>query len=409
MSKLSYNDIKSVIKWKSSKKTSGYDIPLMPRLNKLIGNIEGGQIHAVGGLPSSDFTGFIDEVYVLNTLLQWYDTEPTARKPLKIFYFSMRDTELKKLMALLSSYLKLVHNLNVDVQTLLNKKGRIYNIMEDTDAVRGINEATPFFDEILDDEILTIEEGQFAPSGIFSIVSDYMNVIGHESKDGSYVPYSHYEDATVLVIVDTVDYLINDLDEYGAVAVGRELHNKMMYYTRLMKMRYGITTVLAVPSDIPFIRKPDDTIPDYKHFGTYGRVADKVIGVYNPIAEGNQMMVEDADAFTTLRGNTLLRYWYVLKNNEGPHSAHDKMLFMPGPDYFIEHSKWEGEVDIVSLSETMTKLTELSPFYKPFEDIEDDTVIAVDDTVNATEDNEPAPAVADEEDDDDPYAGLYAD
>ena len=110
MGKYTFTDIKSYIEYSKTGNKSGYSFPLLPRFNSVIGNIQQKQTHVISGMASSGVSSFIDQNYVMGVLLQWYAVIPEERPPLKIFYYSMGTSELKKLQLLLCNYLKLVHN-----------------------------------------------------------------------------------------------------------------------------------------------------------------------------------------------------------------------------------------------------------------------------------------------------------
>jgi len=344
MGKISYSDLKNVIKYNVTSNNKGYELPLMPKLNRTIGNVSQGQIHTVSGLPSSGVTSFIDQNYVMSILLQWYNTRPAERYPLKILYYSMKDSELKKLQLLLCNYLKLVDGLRTDVPTLNSQIGKLYDIEGDKNLNIAINRASTFFDEVIDDEVLVIKDGQYKPTDIYNDVINYMDTIGSKNSKKEYEADSAYENQLVLVVVDPTEYLVADNDGFGTIT-GSTLIEKFQQQIMELKTIYNVSFVLAIPSVTGYIRTPKDTEPHYRHLGTYGLIADKGICIYNSLIEGNMKFYDgNASLYTSPKGNILMRTWHVVRNTDGIESIHGRMFFLPGTSYMIEHD-YNNKID----------------------------------------------------------------
>ena len=361
MGRLSYEDIKSIIEYKNENNQVGYSFPLLPRFNQVVGNLEEGQIHVISGLPSAGVTSFIDQNYVMSPLLQWYNTAQEDKNPLKIIYYSMKDSEVKKLQGLLCNYLKLVEGIRTDIPTLNNQAGKLYSLMEDPLLQTAIESATPFFDEVINDEVLVVRSGQFKPSTIFNDVVDYMETIGTESSHKEYQRNADHQDDFIMVVIDPTDYLLNDSDGFGVVS-GEALKEKMQHYARILKGKYNVTVIMATPSYIPIVRSPKDTEPHFRHLGSYGKVADKGIILYNPIAERNTKFYPDEDIYKTAKGNILLRTWHIVRNVDGIESVYDRLLFLPGTSYLIEHSQIKAGNEIDDLQDVLDILSKPTPF-----------------------------------------------
>ena len=338
MSKLNYSDVKNVIDYNNSNgDNKGFELPLLPKLNNVIGNIQQKQVHIVSGLPSSGVTSFIDQNYVISVLLQWYNTEPDKRQNLKIFYYTMKDDELKKLQLLLCNYIKLVNNLKTDLPTLNNQAGKSYNLKGDANLQNAIEDASDFFDEVLDNEILVIKDSQYKPTDIYNDMVDYMSTIGSTGSSDIFEYDKEHEDQITLVVLDSVDYFLPDNEGFGMIT-GSALDEKFQRHVRSLRKVYKISFVLAVPSVTGYVRSPKDTEPHYRHLGSYGSLADKGICVYNPINEKNTRFYNgDEDLYTSPRGSVLMRTWHVVRNTEGIESVFDRMLFLPGTSYMVEH------------------------------------------------------------------------
>jgi len=359
MGKLTFEDVKSHIDYKISNKIDGFTFPLLPHYNKIVGNIEAGQVTVVTGLPSSGTTSFIDQNYIMSVLLQWYNTPVDDRIPLKIFYYSIGTFELKKLQGLLCNYIKLVNGLHVDIPTLNSQAGSLYQLGTDKKLLLAIDEASHFFNEVIDEGVLVLQEARVNPTDIYNEVSDYVNTLGNKTSDG-FTYDDEYEHALTLVVVDDTDKLALDMDGYGVVR-GEALHEKFRSFIRELHATYAVSFVLSVPSKVGYVRSMKDTEPHIKHIGNYASIADKAVSIYNPILEKNAKFYNaDESLYVTAKGNTLLRTWHVIRNSDGIESIYNRMFFLPGTSFMVEYDKFELITDI---DEVLEALSEKTVFY----------------------------------------------
>jgi len=336
--KYTFDDLKSAIEFNRTRAQGGYTFPLLPRYNNIIGNLQQDQTTILSGLPGSGITSFIDQNYVISVLLQWYEIEEDERPPLKIFYYSMKTSELKKMQLLLCNYIKLVHGLHVDIATLNNQTGRLYDLSKDTKMIDAIEEATMFFDEVLNDEVLCIIDGQKQPTNIYNNVNDFMLNQGRMSSEGRFEYDADKHNLLTLLVVDSTDYFLPDNEGYGMVS-GAELDDKFQRQLKELKNNYKISSVIVVPPVIGYVRSVKDTEPHYRHLGSYGALADKGICVYNPISEKNIKFYDGEETtYITSKGNNLLRTWHIVRNTEGIESVYDRLIFLPGTSFMVEHS-----------------------------------------------------------------------
>lgn len=345
MGRLNFKDLKGVIEYAMTSRQAGYEFPLLPRFNKIVGNIVPGQVSVIAGLSSAGVTSFIDQNYVMSVLLQWYNAEEQFKRPLKVFYYTMKDLEIKKLQLLLCNYLKLVDNLRTDVPTLNNQVGRLYDLSKDQPLLTAIDNSKYFFDEVLDNEILDIKSGRVKPTDIYNDILNYIQ----NDKDPNEL---------VLVIVDSVSYFMSDTDGFTVIN-GAALDSKFQKIVQELKMDHNISFVLA--KEIPYsqFRNVKDSEPHFKQLGTYGYIADKGVILYNSISENNIKYYEDRDLYVTEKGNVLMRTWHVVKNVDGIESVYDRMVFLPGTSYMLEYPYSES---ITSIGDILTMLEKDSVF-----------------------------------------------
>jgi hypothetical protein len=335
--KHSFSDVIGKIQYHLQNKEQGYGFPLAPNLNKKIGNILPGTYTVVSGLPSSGTTSFVDQNYVMNVLLQWYFSHD--RKPLKIFYFSMVDNELKKLQSLLCNYMRVMHNINIDIPTLNSQPGRLFDIEKEDRVLHALDDAQTFFDEVINEGILEIIDEPQSPSVIYNTVTDFMSGIGIDKPGKAYELNDDNTNITVLVIVDKTEHLAPEVDEYST-SYGNDLNVKFDHNMKRLVTRYGVSPVLIVPANVGLVRSPKDTEPHYKQLGIYGKNCDRGIMLYNPIAENNinrYFSAADEVENYVSNGKNTLRFWSLVRNTIGIDSTRERLLFLPGTGFMVEH------------------------------------------------------------------------
>jgi hypothetical protein len=266
---------------------------------------------------------------------------------------------MKMLQSLLCNYIKLIYNKQIDIPTLNSQVGSLYDINEDDAIQADIENSSEFFDTVINEQVLNIIDGQHRPSDIYNTVTDYMHQIGEfDSKTKKYKFNEGYEEAITILIVDSTDYFLPDLDDHGSI-YGRELDNRFQKYLKELVLRYKITPVVIVPPTTGMIKTVKDTEPHLRHLGSYANIANKGICIYNPLAENNVKYFDgDVDLYITKKGNILLRSWHVVRNTDGVDNSYDRMLFMPGTSYMKEYSYFDKDNHIVDISQVIDILRE---------------------------------------------------
>ena len=331
-----YKDVIGRMRYHLNKKDEGYNLPLFPIYNKTVGNIIPGVYTVIARATSSGRTSFVDTNYVMNTLLQWYESEDRA--PLKILYFTLIDDGFKKTQKLLCAYMKLVENIRIDVPTLNSQPGRLYDIEERPDVLDALSRAEMFFEELEEEEVLEVIDGRKPPSEIFYKVADYMGEIGDDRDSKPYEPGPDHQDGLVMVVVDSVEGLAPEADGYGK-NVRDELSRKMITYAITMAKRYHINVNLVVPTDTGFNKHPSNTIPNSSHLGIFGKNCHRGIIIYDPIGERSLKWAMPGEDKTTYISNGIntLRMWYVVRNTEGADVMFERYFMLPGTGYVVEH------------------------------------------------------------------------
>lgn len=352
----SFSDVISKMQYHFNKKDEGYSLPLAPGLNTAIGNILPGQYTVVAGQPSSGRTSFVDTTYVLGVLLQWYVQE--NRQPLKIVYFSLKDSTIKKLQMLLCTYLKMVFNYRVDIPTLNSQPGRVADIAAEPKLLEAIDTAQEFFDYIIDNGILEIFSDVTRPTEIYNIVTERIKEMD-ETESGL--------DPLMLVVIDSTDRLTMETDGFRSIS-GMDLDEKINSYAIDLSKKLYAHVVLVVPTVQSSSRFPKENEPSFRQLGIFGTSCDRGIIMYNPIGDGNlnYLIARDMNMeYFKFNGLNLLRIAYVARNTDGIEATDYRLLFMPGTGFMIEH-KYNNEV--TSVNDVKGKIfdTEFNPFYKRF-------------------------------------------
>lgn len=357
MGNFTFSDVKSYIEFNKTTAQGGYSFPMLPRYNKLVGNIKQSQVHIIAGMPASGVSSFIDQNYIVSVLLQWYNITPDERPPLKIFYYSMGASELKKLQLLLCNYLKLVNNIFVDVPTLNSQIGKLYDIDSDPNLPDAIEEASQFFDEVLNEGVLELKDGQKNPTDIYNDITEFVEDKGTITSTKQFEFDQDYENLTTMVVVDDTGYFSPDTDGFGTIT-GEAVDEKFKRYISELKTKYKITAIIAVPAKLGYVRSVKDTEPHYKHLGVYAKLADKGVCLYNPINEKNIKLYDaDESKYVTDKGNNLLRTWHIIRNVDGIDSAYDRLLFLPGASFMVEYSTKNSIDDITEVLDVIEQET----------------------------------------------------
>jgi hypothetical protein len=355
----SFSDIVSKMHYHLKHKEDGYAFPLIPKYNKTVGNILPGQYTVISGLPASGKTSFVDQNYVLSLLLQRNMRE--EKPPLKIFYFSLKDSSLKKFQSLLCAYLKIVHNIRIDIPTLNSQPGRHFDINNEPAVLAAIDDAEVFFNELMLDGTLQVISTVNRPSFIYNTVVEYTDTIDPDDD----------EKPLVLVIIDSTEHLGVESDAYHLIQ-GSELDYKFDAYMRALVKERNVHGVVITPAHGANSRFPKENEPSYRQLGIYGKNCDKGIVLYNPIAEANTnylRIVNDPDHYVSeSSGINTLRFWHVVRNADGVDSVSERLLFLPGSSYMIELSSHETITGFLDVKNLLYN-TGLDPFYKDPSDI----------------------------------------
>jgi hypothetical protein len=309
----------------------GIPVPLV-KLSKITNYVEKTQNIIIGGRPNSGKSSFIDYTYFIN-VYKWWQNQPEDHRPkIKFFYFSMRKNIRVKVQKWLCLYLKLEYNIVIDIPTLNNGIGKLYDIDEDTNA--QIMSAYDFFND-LEVNSLSLINGRRTPSDIFNTVEEYMLKIGHINDHGNYILDDDYSGQYTFLIVDNVEYLLTEHDGFGVMNPDL-LKRKFCEYLDILKNTYNLVNIINVPNRSIYARSYKDTEPNYKELGVFNDIADVGIVLYNPFNENNLKYNGYPVESLMIRGKNRFRTLTVVANKEGLENQTVGLFFLGECGYFAE-------------------------------------------------------------------------
>ena len=334
------------------KESQGIPIPLY-KLSRYTNYIDKGTITAIGGKPSSGKTGLMDYAYFISVFKEWresiYELDEKgqivfeqgvpvsnghARKPLKMFYFSMKTDIRIKLQKWLCLYLKLEYGILMDIPTLTSGVGQLYELTEDH--VEMIQAAKKFFDEF-EDQVLTLVNGRQTPSSIYNRVNDYMKSIGHVDQTGTYMLNRENEGQTTIMYVDNDEYMLSENDGHHKMNDG-DLKIRLSSHFETLKRTYGVTSFVITPSKLSNSRMVKDSEPTYKEIGVYAKVADIGLVTYNPYNENNNKFLNYPVEDLIIRGVNRFRTVTIVRNYNGQANITVGLIFQGECGFFVESS-----------------------------------------------------------------------
>ncbi len=350
----------------------GIPIPI-DKLSKYTNYITRGQTYAIGGKPNSGKTGFMDHVYMLNVYKWWRDLpyekyeenvtttirdsetreettvikhkkgsvklddqgEPIPlgnirRPPLKMFYFNMKTRPQIKFQKWLCLYLKLEYDITIDIPTLTNGVGKLYELTDYH--IEKITEAKEFFEEF-EKDVLVFISGRHTSSHINDRVTDYMEDIGTHTDSGYELDEDHTGQIT-MVYVDNVDKLRTEIDGFQKGDPQTAKRN-LMEHVDQWKNKYNVTSFMVVPSRISNSRMVRDSEPSYKEMGLFAESVDIGLVMYNAYNENNNGYLNYPIEDMVIRGKNRFRSVSIIRNN-GLENICVGLIFIGECGYFRE-------------------------------------------------------------------------
>jgi len=341
------------------KPDSGIPIP-MEKLSKYTNYIEKSQIITVGGRSGSGKTSLADYLYFVNVFNWWrklgmienedgeLEPIPGYEKPkIKLIYFNMNTSAKLKIQKWLCLYLKLEHDLIIDIPTLNSGVGRLYDL--DQNAKDKIEAAYEFFEEL--EENLILINGAQTPSSIYNRVCRYMEGIG-SVEEGTYSLDEDHKDQITMVYIDNVKSLATESDGYHTMNEDA-LRRKMAEYVSEFKDKYKVTSIIISPTKSNNYRNVKDSEPNYRELGVFNEISDIGLVAYNPYEENNNKYLNYPIEELQFKGKNRFRTVTIVRNANGVSNVTVGCVFLGECGYFresptpLEVEDWEDIYEIL--------------------------------------------------------------
>lgn len=321
------------------------------RLNKYLTGIKPNKYYAITGRSSTGKRSFVDFHFVLNTFIWWANMPEEQRPKVKILYFNMDKSQNTKLQKWLTTFMFIYHQKVVDIPTLMNWPGKLYDL--DTETLGQIQQAQGFFDMMLETGFLSMYNGRTNPTGIKANMISYFTEVGdlyHENYNTWFEYHEECKNQITLIIIDNIRKLKVE-SQKGKYYNERELNQKLSSYLLEMKEIYGATPVVIIPAEDA--GGHDSKAPSIKEFGNYFNDVDVALHLNNPSRYHNTSGYYGNYPITDFQDTTglhRLRICSILKNAEGRDSTWVPISFLPENGYLIptpnaEHPEYIDHVN----------------------------------------------------------------
>jgi hypothetical protein len=246
-------------------------------------------------------------------------------------------------------YLKLEYNIVIDIPTLNNGIGKMYDLDEETEA--QIMSASEFFNDLEHDNLM-LYNGRKTPSDIYHTVEDYMKTIGYENEQGDFILDDKYANQYTFLIVDNVEYLLTEHDGFGLLTPDL-LKSKFAEYLDKLKYKYNLINIINVPTKTTYTRSFKDSEPNYKDLGIFNNIADLGIVLYNPFNENNLKYNGYPVESLFINGKNRFRTLTIVSNQEGLENQTLGLFFLGESGFFAEaphpteKDKFEEKLEIL--------------------------------------------------------------
>lgn len=349
--KYSFGDVITKMQYDLGHRDAGFSMPLMPKLNRIVGNINKGLYTAVIGNHGAGTSSFVNQNYILGPLIQWYITPEDEQPPLKILYFNLSNNEFKCFQQLICHYSKLTHGVHLDIPTLNSKPSRLFDIDQSAESLDALEQAGEFFDLVIGKE-LEIISGPKKPTEIHNLIMAEWADFQSKHED-----LGHF-----MVVIDSAEHLVEEDDGFVRTS-GKGLEERMDKLIQQILNKASIAITIVAPPHIPIVRGNRDTEPQQSHLGKFSN-CHRGIEIYNPIAERDPLYINSKSLYVGGKsGMNTLRTWTIIRNTEGSDLISNIILFLAGNGFMIE---LQDEKDISSFDDTkmFILLPNKSPYYK---------------------------------------------
>ena len=305
-----------------------YSIPFShSKLNRALNGVERGKYTVIAGRANSGKTSFVDFYYVISLFDTYLQTEPSQRKPFHILYFELKDSEEKKLMKWMASYMFMKYKTLVDINTFRNTTGKAFTFDEERE--EALYKSQDFFKELSDHMTMFIKP--MNSTDIYIKIKNYMESVGG-FHDGIFQYDKEHEDQITLVVINNTARIRTELDSYDNQLERNAINEKINDYMQELIDKYRISPVVVHPiRDMGNIGKG---APELKHLEIYGSTVDQGLIMYNPFNYGNKDYLGYNIPEFVIGGKNRFTSVTVMKNNTGIDHASVGLIFLGEASYF---------------------------------------------------------------------------
>ena len=327
-----------------------YSIPFTSeKLNRTLGGVEKSKYTVVSGRANSGKTSFVDFYYVISLFHEYIQTDPSQRKPLRILYFELKDSEEKKLMKWFCAYMMLKDRQLVDINTLRNSTGKAFTYTDEKEQLLLQNQG--FFEELSDHMSFY---GQPAnATDVYLKIKNYMETVGG-FEDGIYQYDKEHEDQITLVVINNTARLRTELDDYQNKLDRNAINEKVNDYMVNLIDTYGISPVVVHSvRDVGLVGKG---APELRQLDIYGPSVDQGLIMYNPFNYNNKDYLNHNIPGFVINGKNRFTSVTIMKNTNGMDHASMGLIFVGEAGWFRECPHFTQEAELAQIVGTLQSI-----------------------------------------------------
>lgn len=186
-----------------------------PRFEQYLPGIEQGTYYLITGNTGAAKTQITDAMFMFHPF-EFLSTHKELGIKLKIFYFSLEISLEKKILMMISHYLKIKHNLSVSPRQLESK--RLGEALGD-DMFEKVKEGRSYVEKLM--ECVTIYQDIHNPFGIYKVIDNYAKSNGEiKHREQEFVRKNETTGEKETYTQDVFDhYIPNDPNEYVIIII----------------------------------------------------------------------------------------------------------------------------------------------------------------------------------------------
>jgi hypothetical protein len=298
------------------------------RLSRLSGYMEDAQNIFIAGRDQVGKSSFMDYNYLIKPFFDYINSNRQDYEP-RFIYFSMKQSLKYKFQKWLCLYLKLEFNIVIDLPTLNNTRGKLYDL--DNETIQNIRSAESFFRK-LEKHMLFLTKN-LSPSEIFNKVKQELHNYGSVDENGIYKKSTATNHIKHFIFIDNTDFMNSETDGTDMLR-GIFLEKRLGDLLNELKTTYKTTNIIVKPSNLGVPRNVKESEPTFKDLGVLQKYADIGIAIYNPFEMGNKNYGNYPILELVINGKNRFRTITLIKNNMGNSNISFGQIFLGECGYF---------------------------------------------------------------------------